>query len=150
MLNKNDELSIGEVAARSGIAHSALRHYEKLGLIASHRSAGGHRVFRRAVLRRLAVIRAGQRVGLTLEEIRTSFGSLDPHAAPTRQQWRTISGRWAPLLDAKIADLQKVRDNLAHCVGCGCLSMRQCSMYNPQDTLAASGESGARRLFPGA
>lgn len=150
MLRSNDDLSIGHVAERSGIAPSALRHYESLGLIASHRTAGGHRVFRRDVLRRLAAIRAGQRVGLSLEEIRESFGSIDPHRAPTRRQWEAISRRWAPLLDAKIRDLEKVRDNLSYCVGCGCLSMKQCTLYNPQDALAADGGVGSQRLFPGA
>lgn len=150
MIRTSDLMSIGEVAERSGLAPSALRHYETLGLIAAERTAGGRRVFRRGVLRRLATIRAGQRVGLSLEEIRESFGSLDPHVAPTKNQWRVISRRWAPLLDAKIAELESVRDNLAYCVGCGCLSMRQCALYNPQDVLGAGGQTGARRLLPGA
>ena len=150
MIHASDLMSIGEVAERSGLAPSALRHYETLGLIAAERTAGGHRMFRRGVLRRLAAIRAGQRVGLSLEEIRDSFGALDPHVAPTKTQWRVISRRWAPLLDAKIAELQKVRDNLAYCVGCGCLSMRQCTLYNPQDILGADRQPGARRLLPGA
>lgn len=148
MLRSKDLLPIGEVAARSGIAPSAIRHYESLGLIASERTSGGHRAFRRDVLRRIAVVRAGQRVGLSLEDIRSSFGSLDPHDAPNRSQWRTISNRWAPVLDAKIRELEQVRDSLAFCVGCGCLSMRQCALYNPQDALGHGG-GGARRLFPG-
>ena len=91
MIHASDLMSIGEVAERSGLAPSALRHYETLGLIAAERTAGGHRMFRRGVLRRLAAIRAGQRVGLGLEEIRDSFGALDPHVAPTKTQWRVIS-----------------------------------------------------------
>lgn len=147
MLKSNDLMAIGEVGRRSGLAPSALRHYEALGLIASHRNSGDRRRYHRAVLRRLAVIRAGQRVGLSLEEIRASFAPLDPHAAPTRQQWRRISAAWQPLLDQRIRELEQVRDNLAGCVGCGCLSMRQCGLYNTQDQLAAQG-AGARRLFP--
>lgn len=149
-IRRTDPMAIGDVAARSGVAVSALRHYESLGLIAADRTPGGHRTFHRAVLRRLAVIRAGQRVGLSLEEIRASFGGLDPHDAPTRIQWRTISKRWGPLLDARILELQKVRDSLEYCVGCGCLSMRQCALYNPQDSLGDGSAPGARRLFPGA
>lgn len=141
-------LPIGEIARRSGYAASALRHYETLGLIASHRTSSDRRLYERGVLRRLAVIRAGQRVGLSLEDIKSSFGSLDPHRAPTRTQWRRISARWQPLLDARIRELEAVRDNLASCVGCGCLSMRQCALYNPDDVLGRDGEVGAQRRFP--
>ncbi|WP_313716798.1 redox-sensitive transcriptional activator SoxR [Arsenicicoccus bolidensis] len=120
----------------------------RLGLIASTRTPGDRRLYERSVLRRLAVVRAGQRVGLTLEEIRASFGSLAPDKAPTRQQWARISRLWAPLLDRRIRELEQVRDNLAGCIGCGCLSMRQCSLYNPQDTLGEGGGQGAQRLLP--
>lgn len=98
-LHHKDLLSIGEVGRRSGLAPSALRHYESIGLIASHRTDGDRRVFERGVLRRLAVIRAGQRVGLSLGEIRESFDSIDPHQAPSRRDWRRISARWQPLLE---------------------------------------------------
>ncbi|WP_029211900.1 redox-sensitive transcriptional activator SoxR [Arsenicicoccus bolidensis] len=148
MLRTHDLMQIGEVARRSGLAPSALRHYETLGLIASTRTAGDRRLYQRSVLRRLAVVRAGQRVGLTLEEIRASFGSLAPDKAPTRQQWARISRSWAPSLDRRIRELEQVRDNLAGCIGCGCLSMRQCSLYNPQDTLGEGGGQGAQRLLP--
>lgn len=148
MLHHKDLLPIGEVGRRSGLAPSALRHYEAIGLIASHRTSADRRVFERGVLRRLAVIRAGQRVGLSLDDIRESFGSIDPHVAPNRREWRRISARWQPLLDARIRELEQVRDNLAKCVGCGCLSMRQCSLYNPQDALGANNAHGATRGFP--
>lgn len=148
MTDGHQLLPIGEIARRSGYAPSALRHYETLGLIASHRTSADRRVYERGVLRRLAVIRAGQRVGLSLEVIKASFGTLDPHRAPSRREWRRISARWQPLLDARIRELEAVRDNLANCVGCGCLSMRQCGLYNPGDVLGADGEVGARRRFP--
>jgi MerR family redox-sensitive transcriptional activator SoxR len=146
-LGKHDLLTIGEVSTRSGVAPSALRYYESLGLIASTRTAGDRRRYERAVMRRIAVIRAAQRVGLSLEEVAGSFAGLDPHAAPTKAQWSRISSSWRPLLDQRIADLQKVRDNLDGCVGCGCLSMQQCSLYNTQDWMSTTG-SGARRKFP--
>ena len=147
MVRPNDQLSIGEVSARSGHAQSALRHYETLGLIASVRTAGNQRRFRRSVLRRLAVIKAAQRVGLTLTDVARSFAGIDPHGAPNRGQWRRISAEWQPLVDQRIAEMEQVRDNLANCVGCGCLSMKQCNLYNPQDSLSNTG-TGARRLFP--
>lgn len=147
-MHKNDELTIGEVSHRSGIAPSALRYYESLGLIASTRTSGDRRRYRRAVLRRLAVVRAAQHVGLSLDEVRVAFGGLAVDAAPTRRQWARMSATWRAGLDERIAELEQVRDNLASCVGCGCLSMRQCALYNVQDVLSASG-SGARRLLPG-
>ena len=148
MPKSTDLLAIGEVARRSGCAPSALRHYETFGLIASHRSAGDRRLYERAVLRRLAVIRAGQRVGLSLDQIRDSLHGIPVHQAPTRQQWRRISARWQPMLTQRIRELEQVRDSLADCVGCGCLSMRQCALYNPQDTLGSDGRPGPHRLLP--
>jgi len=144
-VHRNDELTIGEVSRRSGIAPSALRYYESLGLIASTRTSGDRRRFRRAVLRRLAVVRAAQHVGLSLDEVRTAFTGLADYAAPTPRQWARMSETWRAGLDARIAELEQVRDNLA---SCGCLSMRQCALYNTQDMLAATGP-GARRLLPG-
>jgi MerR family redox-sensitive transcriptional activator SoxR len=146
-VNKTQQLTIGEVAARSGLAPSALRYYEDLGLITSTRTAGDRRRYQRSVLRRLAVIRAAQQVGLTLDQIRTALAQFPVDAVPTKAEWARMSAGWRPLLDQRIADLQKVRDNLANCIGCGCLSMKQCSLYNPHDTLASTG-SGSRRLFP--
>jgi MerR family redox-sensitive transcriptional activator SoxR len=148
-MDRRDLLTIGEMSARSGLAPSALRYYESVGLIASTRTGGDRRRYRRAVLRRVAVIRAAQQVGLSLEQVRTAFAGFPLDIAPSKKGWTRISGAWQPLLDQRIADLQQVRDNLNSCVGCGCLSMTQRRLYNPQDALSNTG-SGARRLFPGA
>jgi MerR family redox-sensitive transcriptional activator SoxR len=142
-----DLLTIGEVARRSGLAPSALRYYETLGLIRSSRTAGDRRQYPRAVLRRLAVVRSAQNVGLSLDQILTSLAGLDPDAAPTKKQWSRISAEWRPLLARRIRELEAVRDNLDSCIGCGCLSMRQCMLYNPQDELGEQG-SGPRRKVP--
>jgi MerR family redox-sensitive transcriptional activator SoxR len=146
-MHKTELLTIGEVSARSGLAPSALRYYESEGLIVSTRTSGDRRRYQRAVLRRLAVIRAAQQVGLSLEDIRLAFTRFAPDQAPTKREWSQLSATWRPLLDRRIAELQQVRDNLHNCVGCGCLSMTQCRLYNPDDTLASTGR-GARRLFP--
>jgi MerR family redox-sensitive transcriptional activator SoxR len=146
-VDRDDLLAIGEVAARSGMATSALRYYESLGLIASTRTSGDRRRYRRSVLRRIAVIKAAQQVGLGLEDVAVAFADLAPQASPTKQDWRRMAARWKPLLERRIKDLQQVRDNLDNCIGCGCLSMQQCTLYNPHDELAATG-SGPRRLFP--
>jgi MerR family transcriptional regulator, redox-sensitive transcriptional activator SoxR len=140
-------LTIGEVSRRSGTAASALRYYESLGLIASRRSTGNQRRYRRTVLRRLAVIQAAQHVGLSLDDVLAAFAGFEAEHAPTKAEWAAMSRRWRPALEARIAALQQVRDGLAQCIGCGCLSMRQCAIYNPADELAAQGP-GARRLFP--
>jgi MerR family redox-sensitive transcriptional activator SoxR len=142
-----DALTIGEVARRSGLAPSALRYYETLGLIRSSRTAGDQRRYSRSVLRRLAVVRSAQNVGLTLDQIIEALSELDPDAAPTKRQWSRISASWRPLLDQRIRALEAVRDNLDSCIGCGCLSMRQCSLFNPQDELGSRG-SGPRRKVP--
>lgn len=146
-MRSNDLLSIGEASARSGLAPSALRYYETLGLITSTRTAGDRRRYRRSVLRRLAVIRSAQNVGLSLDEIAASLAGLPLDAAPTKAQWTRISAAWRPLLEARIRDLEAVRDNLASCIGCGCLSMRQCTLFNPQDELGEHGP-GPRRKVP--
>lgn len=146
-MNRDDLLAIGEVAARSGVASSALRYYETLGLITSIRASGDRRRYRRSVLRRIAVIKAAQQVGLSLEDVAIAFVDLAPEAAPTKRDWRRMAARWKPLLERRIEDLQRVRDNLDNCIGCGCLSMQQCTLYNPHDELAAVGP-GPRRLFP--
>ncbi|MGA8847389.1 MAG: redox-sensitive transcriptional activator SoxR [Nocardioides sp.] len=146
-MNQHDLLAIGEVADRSGVAASALRYYESLGLISSTRTAGDRRRYERAVLRRVAVIQAAQRVGLTLGEIRTAFTTLPPHAAPNRREWTRMARPWRAQIDQRIADLERVRDDLDGCIGCGCLSLQRCRLYNPDDSLGSEG-SGARRLFP--
>lgn len=146
-MDRRDLLSIGDVAARSGVAPSALRYYESLGLISSTRTSGDRRRYARAVLRRVAVIQAAQRVGLSLEEIGTAFASLPLDAAPTRRQWTRMARPWKALVEQRIADLEKVRDDLDGCIGCGCLSLQRCRLYNPGDELGAEG-AGSRRLFP--
>lgn len=137
-----DELTVSEVAERSGFAASALRFYERRGLIESHRTAGNQRRYERAVLRRLAFIAAARHVGLTLEEIRESLDLLPHGRTPTKADWNRISKRWQARLDDEIAALTKLRDGLTSCIGCGCLSLQRCRMSNPDDVLAASG-SGA-------
>lgn len=146
-MDRHDRLTIGEVARRSGLAPSALRYYESVGLIASTRTGGDRRRYERAVLRRLAVIRAAQRVGLSLEQIREAFATVPVEAAPTRAQWGRMSALWRPLVERRIAELQQVRDQLTDCIGCGCLSLQRCRLYNPDDVLGTAG-SGSRRLFP--
>lgn len=144
-LRTTDLLSIGEVSARSGLAPSAVRYYEKLGLVASTRTAGDRRRYPRSVLRRLAVIRSAQHVGLSLDEVARSLVDVPLEAGPSRRDWARIARRWRPTLDQRIADLMALREHLDDCIGCGCLSMRQCALYNPQDGLAGSGR-GPRRL----
>lgn len=129
-------LTIGRVAERSGLAVSAIRYYEDLGLIAAERTEGGQRRFRREVLRRLAVIQAAQRVGLSLEEIGDALACLPRHAAPTEAEWASLSSTWRPLLDARIRVLEGLRDQLDRCIGCGCLSLEACGLRNPDDAAA--------------
>lgn len=148
-MDRSELLPIGEVARRAGVAPSALRYYESRGLIASTRTAGDRRRYHRAVLRRVAVIRAAQRVGLSLDDIADAFSGVPVDAAPTRAQWTRMARRWEPVIDQRIADLQEVRDQLTGCIGCGCLSLQRCRLYNPDDELGREG-SGSRRLFPDA
>lgn len=138
-------LTIGQLARRAGVATSALRFYEAEGLIAGSRSAGGHRQYPRHVLRRVAFIRAAQVVGLTLPQIKAALASLPEGRTPTKADWARLSAGWAPLLDARIAALQELRGRLTGCIGCGCLSLKACALYNPQDEVATTG-AGARLL----
>lgn len=138
-------LSIGQLARRAGVAASALRFYEAEGLIAGSRSAGGHRQYPRDVLRRVAFIRAAQVVGLTLPQIKAALATLPQSRTPTKADWARLSASWAPLLDERIAALQRLRDRLTGCIGCGCLSLKACALYNPQDEAAKTG-SGAKLL----
>ena len=140
------ELAIGEVAERSGLAVSAIRFYEDKGLITSTRTAGGQRRFRRDVLRRLAFVQAAQRVGLTLEEIGAAMDGLPAESGPTGSEWKELSATWRPLLDERIALLQALRDQLDHCIGCGCLSLDRCRLSNPSDRAARNGP-GPRYLL---
>lgn len=141
-------LSIGDLAARSGVAASALRYYERLGLIKSTRTSGNQRRYDPAQLRRVAFIRIAAQVGLSLDEIGQALASLPDGRTPTRADWERLSRRWRGRIDEQIALLQRLRDNLTGCIGCGCLSLKTCRLYNPGDRLAASG-SGPRRLLAG-
>jgi MerR family redox-sensitive transcriptional activator SoxR len=140
-------LAIGEVAGRSGIAPSALRYYEQQGLIAASRTAGGARRYPRSVLRRLAIIRAGRNVGLTLPEIRAALATLPGDRPPTADDWARLSEGWRARLDEQIAALERLRDGLTSCIGCGCLSLGRCALSNPGDMAAGDGP-GARWLPP--
>jgi MerR family redox-sensitive transcriptional activator SoxR len=143
--SSSDLLPIGEVATRSGVAVSALRFYEQQGLITAHRSPGGARQFPRATLRRVAFIRAAQRVGISLPEIRDALATLPGGRTPTKADWARLSGQFRARLDEQIQALEQLRDDLDGCIGCGCLSLRSCRLYNTDDELAAEGP-GARRL----
>ncbi|WP_116051571.1 redox-sensitive transcriptional activator SoxR [Amycolatopsis palatopharyngis] len=142
-----DHLSIGQVSERSGVPHTALRFYEDRGLISSERSAGNQRRYHRSVLRRIAFIRAAQRVGLTLEQISDALATLPQDHAPTKADWARLSRGWQDELDARIDALHRLRDRLTGCVGCGCLSLRTCALQNGDDQLARFGP-GAGRLKP--
>jgi len=137
-----DELTITEVAARSGFAASALRYYEAQGLISATRSPGGRRRYQREVLRRLAFVAAARHVGLTLEEIAEALATLPEGRTPTKEDWARISRGWRGRLDEEIAALERLRDGLASCIGCGCLSLQRCRISNPEDEVARRG-SGA-------
>jgi MerR family redox-sensitive transcriptional activator SoxR len=142
-----EHLSIGQVADRSGVPHTALRFYEEKGLISSERSTGNQRRYARSVLRRIAFIRAAQRVGLSLEDISAALATLPVDHAPTKADWARLSRDWQHELDARIDALQRLRDRLTGCVGCGCLSLRSCALYNNDDALARFGP-GAGKLRP--
>ena len=142
------ELSVGEVAARSGVAVSTLHFYEAKGLIRGRRNSGNHRRYPRDVLRRVAVIKVAQRAGVPLKEIAAALAALPDGRAPTAQDWQRLSRRWKAQLDDRIARLTRLRDRLTDCIGCGCLSIRDCPLRNPHDSLGAQG-SGPRLLDPG-
>ena len=139
------ELTIGEVAARSGVAPSALRFYERQGLIASSRTDGNQRRYERAVLRRIAFIQAGRAAGVTLADIDAALARLPTSRTPSRKDWERLSNRWRDDLDARIETLQALRERLTTCIGCGCLSIDKCDLLNPDDEAAARG-AGAHYL----
>jgi MerR family redox-sensitive transcriptional activator SoxR len=141
-----DGLTIGELSARTGVAASALRFYEAEGLITSSRTRGGQRRYTRDTLRRVSFMRIAQQVGLSLEEIRAALASLPERRTPTRRDWERLSSSWRPQLEARIQLLERLRDDLSGCIGCGCLSLATCPLYNPDDVLAAKGP-GARILL---
>jgi MerR family redox-sensitive transcriptional activator SoxR len=138
-------LTIGQVAARTGVATSALRFYEERGLIASERNGGGHRRYARPVIRRVAFILFAQRVGLTLEQIGEELAHLPTGRTPKREDWAQLSAGWRTRVDAQIAQLERLRESLTDCIGCGCLSLDRCALVNPDDRLGVEGP-GARRI----
>jgi MerR family redox-sensitive transcriptional activator SoxR len=133
MVDSADEMTIGEVAVRSGVATSALRFYEAEGLLEALRSAGNQRRYSRSVLRRVALIRAAQAVGVSLREIRSALDALPERRTPTKRDWERLSAVWRKRLDERIATLQRIRDDLTGCIGCGCLSLRACALFNRDD-----------------
>jgi MerR family transcriptional regulator, redox-sensitive transcriptional activator SoxR len=139
---ENGFLTISEVAERSGFATSALRFYERQGLIAATRTSGNQRRYERSVLRRLAFIRAARNVGLTLDEVTNALATLPDGRTPTKADWSRLSATWRQRLEDQIAALTALRDGLDSCIGCGCLSLRRCAISNPGDA--------ARQLGPGA
>jgi MerR family transcriptional regulator, redox-sensitive transcriptional activator SoxR len=139
------ELTIGEVASRSGVAPSALRFYEDEGLIVSRRTTGNQRRYERAVLRRVALIQAGRAAGIPLERIRAALASLPAHRTPTRRDWERLSRSWREDIDQRIATLEALRNRLSTCIGCGCLSIDACALLNTDDEAAQIG-AGAHYL----
>jgi MerR family transcriptional regulator, redox-sensitive transcriptional activator SoxR len=133
--------TISEISRRSGVAASALRFYEDRGLIKSERAGSGHRRYPRAVLRRIAFIVFAQRMGLSLEEIAAELAKLPENRVPERSDWAKISASWTKRIDERIAELERLRAGLTRCIGCGCLSLRDCQLANPGDR--------ASRLGPG-
>ena len=148
-----DRLTVSEVAQRSGYADSALRYYERKGLISAERTAGNQRRYHRDVLRRLAFIAAARRVGLPLDEIRSALDTLPDGRTPTRQDWTRLSRGWRARLDDEINALRALRDGLDSCIGCGCLSLDRCAISNPGDAVRDRGPGAVflpRQLHPSA
>jgi MerR family redox-sensitive transcriptional activator SoxR len=135
------ELSVGELAARSGLSVSALHFYERKGLVRSHRTGGNQRRYDREVLRRVALIKVAQELGISLAEIGAALATLPDGRPLLRRDWERLSRQWAADLDRRIASLQRLRDNLASCIGCGCLSIDRCAIFNAEDHLGR-GASG--------
>jgi len=138
------ELTPSEMSARSGVAVSALHFYEREGLVTSRRTAGNQRRYARETLRRVAFIRMSQRLGIPLARIRAALATLPTDRVPTSKDWAKLSESWREDLDDRILHLQRLRDNLAGCIGCGCLSLKTCSLANPGDVLAGSGPGPVR------
>ena len=139
-------LTIGQVSERTGVATSALRFYEERGLIESARTGTGQRRFERRELRRVSFVRVAQSVGLTLEEIKDALDSLPDSRVLTERDWKRLSESWRPRTDERIRTLKELRDRLDNCIGCGCLSLKVCALYNPDDEVAERGP-GPRRLM---
>jgi MerR family redox-sensitive transcriptional activator SoxR len=152
-MKTTDLLTVSQVAQRSGFAPSALRFYEREGLISASRTSGGQRRYQRNVLRRLAFIRAARNVGLSLDEVAAALATLPDGRSPTRADWTRLSRGWRHRLDEQIAALSSLRDGLDSCIGCGCLSLQRCAISNPADAAAGSGPGAAylpRPLRPAA
>jgi len=145
-VHKHRLLSVGQVAERAGVATSALRFYETNGLISSTRNTSGHRRYRADVLRRVGFIRVAQRVGLTLGEIRAALDTLPDGRTPTKRDWARLARSWQPVLDDRIATLQAMKERLDGCIGCGCLSLDSCALYNSNDEALQYG-NGPRWLL---
>jgi MerR family redox-sensitive transcriptional activator SoxR len=139
------ELTIGELSARSGVAASALRFYERQGLIAARRTSGNQRRYERSTLRRIALVQAGRAAGIPLDRIRAALETLPSTRTPTRRDWERLSKRWRADIDNRIATLEALRGRLDTCIGCGCLSIDRCELLNPDDEASAFG-SGAHYL----
>ncbi len=144
--HRDDVLTVGQVATRCGIATSAVRYYDDEGLISSHRSTGGQRRFDREVIRRISFILAAQRVGRSLAEIRETLDALPHDHAPSQSEWTEVSTQWRARLDEHIDQLATLRDRLDECIGCGCLSLERCAIYNPADAAVSLG-AGPRYLL---
>lgn len=142
---RHQDLTPSEVSKRAGVAVSALHFYEREGLIESHRTAGNQRRYHRDMLRRIAFIRVSQSLGIPLREIGAALDSLPDNKTPTKADWARLSAHWRADLNARIGQLERLRDSLDGCIGCGCLSLKSCSLYNPGDQLSSYGP-GARRL----
>ncbi len=138
-----DQVTIGELSARSGVPPSALRFYEAQGLIRAERTSGNQRRFARPTLRRIAFIRTAQRVGLSLDEIKAALDTLPDNRTPNKADWARLSRGWQPRLDEQIARLERLRDKLTSCIGCGCLSLKTCVLSNPDDAMSAVGPGAA-------
>jgi MerR family redox-sensitive transcriptional activator SoxR len=143
-----ETLTISDFAARSGVAASALRYYEREGLIRSSRTGGNQRRYERAELRRVAFIKIAQQVGVSLDEIRDALASLPENRTPTKADWSRLSAHWRRRLEERITLLERLRDQLTGCIGCGCLSLQRCRLVNPTDRLAARGQGAQIILNP--
>ncbi|MCL9781941.1 redox-sensitive transcriptional activator SoxR [Vibrio sp. S4M6] len=141
------DMSVGEVAKRAGVSVATLHFYEDKGLIHSTRNAGNQRRFQKPVLRRIAVIKAAQNVGMTLKEISDALGYLPKHKAPSRKDWEELAQSWHEKIESKIETLQALQTQLGSCINCGCLSLENCKLYNPDDTKGVT-EPGARLMKP--
>jgi len=143
-----ETLTIGDFAVRAGVAPSALRYYERQGLIRAARTSGNQRRYERSELRRVAFIKIAQQVGVSLDEIRDALASLPDNRTPTKADWTRLSEHWRSKLEARITLMERLRDQLTGCIGCGCLSMQRCNLINPRDRLAVRGPGPQMLLNP--